>query len=70
MTLKTTAQERKAIADAVGINPQYLYQALTGRRSPVAELCIKIEKASKGKIKRHELRPDWAAIWPEYKPKK
>jgi DNA-binding transcriptional regulator YdaS (Cro superfamily) len=61
-----SAHERKALATKLGINEQYLYQALTGRRVPSAELCADIERATQGDVMRWDLRPDdWRGIWPE-----
>lgn len=60
------APERQRIASEVGLNEQYLYQCLTGRRAMRAEQCIAVEKASKFAIRRWHLRPkDWHRIWPE-----
>lgn len=57
---------RRALAEKCGIGDDYLYQVLTGRKICSAELCVSIEKQSKGVITRQDLRPgDWHLIWPE-----
>lgn len=62
--------ERLAVAAAVGMNEQYLYQCLTGRRPTPADRCPAIERASEGRITCDELRPDvrWQRVpdpaWP------
>ena len=65
-----TASERIAAAAIVGVNEQYLYQCLTGRRAAPPERCPAIERATGGKITVLDLRPDvrWHRIpdadWP------
>ena len=34
-------------------------------RRPGAAYCVAIERATLGAVRRADLRPDWAAIWPE-----
>jgi len=65
-----TAAERKAIASASGVDEQYLYQCLTGRRKMPALRCPEIELASAGRVTCEQLRPDvmWVRVeddvWP------
>lgn len=60
------ATKRRLISERVGLNEQYLYQCLTGRRVAPAERCASIEQASEGAVTRRDLRPaDWWLIWPE-----
>ena len=60
------AQERRRIAEAVGMNEQYLYQCLTRRRSTPPAHCSAIELETSGAVTRRDLRPsDWWLIWPE-----
>lgn len=40
------------------------------KRMPGAAYCVAIERATKGAVKRSDLRPDWKAIWPELVPAK
>lgn len=64
------ASERVAIAQAIGLHEQYLYQCLTDRRVLPAEHAPAIERASGGKVTCEELRPDvrWIRVpdptWP------
>lgn len=61
-----TTQQRLEVADKCGIGTDYLYQVLTRRKIPSAELSVSIEKATLGVIGRRDLRPDdWHRIWPE-----
>lgn len=65
-----TPAERVAVAQAIGVNEQYLYQCLTGRRTTPAERCPAIERASAGKVSCEALRRDvtWHRVpddaWP------
>lgn len=65
-----TPAERRAIATALGLHEQYLYQCLTRRRETPAEHCPGIERASGGKLPCEHLRPDvrWYRVpdsaWP------
>lgn len=64
------APERAAVAQAVGLHEQYLYQCLTRRRVLPAEHAPAIERATSGKISVEQLRPDvrWVRVpdpnWP------
>jgi DNA-binding transcriptional regulator YdaS (Cro superfamily) len=55
------------LAKRLGISRVYLLQlaARQDGRQPKADLCVRIEKATKGAVSRLELRDDAAAIWPE-----
>jgi DNA-binding transcriptional regulator YdaS (Cro superfamily) len=60
------ASERSAIAERVGINAQYLYQCLTGRRDMDPAQAVEVERQSKKAIRRWDLRRnDWWRVWPE-----
>lgn len=65
-----TPADRAAIAIAIGVNEQYLYQCLTRRRATPPERCPGIERASGGRLLCEQLRPDvrWHrvpdAAWP------
>lgn len=37
-------------------------------RVPSAQNCIAIERVTGGLVQRSDLRTDWQAIWPEFKP--
>lgn len=55
------------LAVKLGITPVYLSQLAAGQdgREPSPELCVSIELATGRKVRRQELRSDWARIWPE-----
>jgi DNA-binding transcriptional regulator YdaS (Cro superfamily) len=59
-----TKDERQAIADQVGTSVAYLWQIAYEQRPCRESLAIEIEKASKGKVRVEDLRPDvdWAYI--------
>lgn len=54
-------------AARIGVSNVYLSQlaAKQDGRQPSPELCVKIERATDGRVTRRELRDDWEAIWPE-----
>lgn len=56
---------RRALADDLGVSPAYLYQMVTGIRPVSATLCRTIERATKGAVTVHELRPDVFGEAPE-----
>lgn len=59
------------LAVELGVSPVYLSQlvAKQGGRTPSPELCVQIERATKGFVTRRDLRPDdWHRIWPELVP--
>jgi len=61
-----TPQDRRRLADAHGINEQYLYQCLTGRRDMSPAEARRIETESGGELMRWSLcQSTWHAIWPE-----
>jgi DNA-binding transcriptional regulator YdaS (Cro superfamily) len=45
-------------AKEVNVSKTWLSLVINGKRIPSAELSVDIEKASKGKVTRKELRPD------------
>lgn len=65
-----TASDRVRVAAEVGMNEQYLYQCLTGRRPMPSDRCPAIERATRGAITVKELRQDikWIRVpdpgWP------
>jgi DNA-binding transcriptional regulator YdaS (Cro superfamily) len=46
------------MAEFLGITPTWLSLLMKGERKASAALCMKIEKATQGLVKRKELRPD------------
>ena len=49
---------RSEMAEALGITRTWLSLLISGRRVPSPLLASSIEKYTKGKVKRKELRPD------------
>ena len=46
------------LAKAVNVSKTWLALVINGHRIPSAELSVDIERATKGKVTRKELRPD------------
>ena len=66
MDTNITAAERKVLAKKHGLNEQYLYQCLTGRRDMKPQEARRVEAESGGRLKRQELcQNSWREIWPE-----
>lgn len=66
MNTQITPEERRRLAEKVGMNEQYIYQCLTGRREMSAVEAVRIEQASEGTITRKMVcTTSWADIWPE-----
>jgi DNA-binding transcriptional regulator YdaS (Cro superfamily) len=66
MNTQITPDERRQLAEKVGINEQYLYQCLTGRREMSASEAVRVEQASDGRLTRKMVcQASWQAIWPE-----
>ena len=66
MEQKLTAQQRQELAQTVGLNEQWLYQCLSGRRDMSPAEAIRVEAASGGSVTRQMLcQGNWAKIWPE-----
>lgn len=58
--------ERRRIAEKVGVNEQYLYQCLTGRRDMNPAEARRIEDEINGELMRWDLcQSTWRGIWPE-----
>lgn len=49
---------QSAIARAVGVKQPSVHRILHEGKSVPAKWCIPIERATRGKVTRHELRPD------------
>lgn len=61
-----SAEKRRQLADKVGINEQYLYQCLTGRREMSAWEAVRVEQETKGAVTRKMVcQGSWQSIWPE-----
>lgn len=66
MYLSAERGRTAAVAREVGIAPAYLSQIANGTRPVPAEHCAALERATGGKVRRWDLRPeDWHRIWPE-----
>ncbi|AVQ81685.1 hypothetical protein [Variovorax sp. PMC12] len=66
MAKQFTPDERKRLSAMTGIDEQYLYQCLTGRRDMNPTAAVKAEKDSKGELTRQQLcQKTYAGIWPE-----
>lgn len=63
---QVSASERKEIAALVGVDEQYLYQCLTGRKAMQPAEAVRVERLTKQRLRRWHLRSaDWHTIWPE-----
>lgn len=47
-----------ALADAIGVTPQFITSLSKGERPVPPGRCLAIEAATLGKVTRYELRPD------------
>ena len=67
MSKLLTPDDRRRLADLVGVNPATLYQALTAKGAGFAPAeCVRIERETGCELRRWDLRPkDWDLIWPE-----
>jgi DNA-binding transcriptional regulator YdaS (Cro superfamily) len=60
------AKDRKALAEELGLDEQYLYQCMSGRKAMKPADAVQAERASGGRLRRWDLRTaDWHLIWPE-----
>lgn len=59
--LKSERLTLKQFAEKIGKTPGAVWQWATDYQTPTAENALEIEKATGGKVTRHELRPD---LWP------
>jgi len=66
MNTQITPDERRQLAEKVGMNEQYLYQCLTGRREMSAWEAVRIEQQTEGRVSRKMVcQGSWQSIWPE-----
>lgn len=49
---------QEAFGKKIGVTQGLVWQWLNGRTRITAEMAVQIERATDGKITRHELRPD------------
>lgn len=65
MDAQITPKERAELAKKSGVNEQYLYQCLSGRRDMDATQASIVERETERRIRRWQLRRDWDVTWPE-----
>lgn len=54
------------LAQALGVRQPTISEWAKGERPIPIERCVQIEQATKGAVRRQDLRPDdWQRIWPE-----
>lgn len=53
-----TMGSQSALAKAIGVTPQHVWNWLNRDKEVPAEQAIPIEEATGGKVTRHDLRPD------------
>ena len=60
-----TPEQRRDLAEKLGLAEQYVYQVLTAKRIASPVLARRIHRAD-GRARLQDLRPhDWHVIWPE-----
>ncbi len=57
--------ERDLFAGRCGTSLSYLRKAVSLGQTLGPALCVSIERASGGTVRRADLRSDWQLIWPE-----
>ncbi len=57
--------ERDLFAGRCGTTQNYIRKAISTGQKFGPALCVQIERATKGEIRRSDLRSDWPLIWPE-----
>lgn len=66
MSKQITPERRREVAELVGVNEQYLYQCLTGRRDMNPSEARRLENETGGEVRRQMLcQKTWKGIWPE-----
>ncbi|MDO9277147.1 MAG: hypothetical protein Q7U05_01110 [Polaromonas sp.] len=66
MRKQFTPNERRALAEKLAVNEQYLYQCLTGRRDMGPTEARRVEVESGGVLTRQMIcQKTWQGIWPE-----
>ena len=61
-----TPERRRILAVKFGLNEQYLYQCLTGRRDMKPGQAMQLEIATEGELKRSALcQGSYREIWPD-----
>ena len=57
--------ERDLFAGRCGTSVSYMRKACSLGQTLGPALCVSIERASGGEVRRTDLRSDWPLIWPE-----
>ena len=57
--------DRDLFAGRCGTTQNYMRKAISTGQTFGPALCVQIERATKGEIRRADLRNDWPLIWPE-----
>lgn len=58
--------ERREIAEQFGLNEQYLWQCLAGKRDMNPTTARRLEDETGGRLRRQDLcQKTWRGIWPE-----
>ncbi|SFB74513.1 hypothetical protein SAMN05216344_102199 [Polaromonas sp. OV174] len=66
MAIQITTERRKQLAEKHGINEQYLYQCLTGRRDLGPAEAMRLETETNKELTRQMLcQKTYASIWPD-----
>lgn len=69
--LVKTRTKKSALASAIGVSPNLVYQWIKGIRPVAASHCKAIQATTNGMVQLDELRPlDWQKHWPEHIPAK
>ena len=69
MATQITTERRNKLAEKHGINKDYLYQCLAGRRDLNPSDAMRLELETKGELKRQMLcQKTYESIWPNLKP--
>ena len=66
MSKQIAPADRRRLAALCGVNEQYLWQCLTGRRDMNPIEARRIEDTTGGELRRWDLcQRTWSGIWPE-----
>ena len=66
MCTEISSDERRLLADLVGMSEQYLYQCLTGRREMEHRTAMRVERDTQGRLTRQMLcQKTFADTWPD-----
>lgn len=66
MSTEISSDERRRLADLVGMSEQYLYQCLTGRREMEHKTAMRVERDTQGRLTRQMLcQKTFADTWPD-----